>query len=238
VIAVPAPLVVQRDDEQVSAFEVLQGGLTIVQAPGDLLPPGSGENGITQGTTHAAKDGGAQQKCLDTRGLPLQHFFDQVIQHEMVAAGERLDEAGGVLMPLHRERGHLQAGNPAFGAGFQRGDLPGREVEAHDLVEEIGRLRGGEAQIGCTQLGHLPPAAQTGQGELRILTGGDDQAHLRRLVFEQKGQSLANRFGIHQVVVVKDEDEFPARGRDLVQERGQECFDGWRLGRLKRSQHP
>jgi len=31
--------------------------------------------------------------------------------------------------------------------------------------------------------------------------------HLRRLVFEQKGQGLVNRLGIKDVVVVQDEDE-------------------------------
>jgi len=167
----------------------------------------------------------------------------------MVAAGEGLDEAGGVLMSLHRERGQLQAGDPAFGAGFQGRDVFGREVEAHDLVEEIGSFGGGETQVGRTQLGHLPPAAQAGQWELRVLTGGDDQVHLGRLVFKQKGQNCGDRCrcvnrslcidrsGIDQVVVVKDEDELPARGRDLVQERGQECFGARRLGGLERSQH-
>jgi len=178
-----------------------------------------------------------------------QDFFHQIVQHEMVAAGEGLDEAGGVLMSLHRERGQLQAGDPAFGAGFQGRDVFGREVEAHDLVEEIGSFGGGETQVGRTQLGHLPPAAQAGQWELRVLTGGDDQVHLGRLVFKQKGQNCGDRCrcvnrslcidrsGIDQVVVVKDEDELPARGRDLVQERGQECFGARRLGGLERSQH-
>src|SRR5690349_14290870 len=43
VIAVPTPLVVQGNDEQVGAFEVFQGGL-----PGNR---GVKQNGITQGAT-------------------------------------------------------------------------------------------------------------------------------------------------------------------------------------------
>ncbi len=52
-----------------------------------------------------------------------------------------------------------------------------------------------------------------GQRQRRILAGGDDQVHLRRQVFEQKGQDVVdgcrriNRSGVNHVVVVQDEDE-------------------------------
>ena len=70
VIAIPAPLVVQGDDEEVGVFEICQGFLS-----------GSGcikQNCITKGTTHAVKDRCAQQESLDTFGLPLQDFFNQI----------------------------------------------------------------------------------------------------------------------------------------------------------------
>ena len=99
-------------------------------------------------------------------------------------------------MSLHGNRGQLQAGNPAFGARFQGGDVFRREVEAHHLVEKSGGFGGGKAQVGGAQLGQLAAGAQPGQGQLGILTGGDDQVHLRRQVLEQKGEGLVNRFGI------------------------------------------
>ena len=111
VIAVPAPLVVQGHDEQVGAFEIFQGCL-----------PGSSrieQNGITQGARHAVEDRCAQQEILDAFGLLPEDFFNQIVQHEMVAAGERCDEAGGVFMSLHGKCSQLQAGNPAFGARLQ-----------------------------------------------------------------------------------------------------------------------
>ena len=122
VIAVPAPLVVQGDDEQVGVFEIFQGS---------ACPEADGveQNSITQGAAHAVEDGCAQQKSLDAFGLLSQDFFNQIVQHEMVAAGERLDEAGGVLMSLHGNRGQIAAGNPAFGASFQCGDVFRREVQ-------------------------------------------------------------------------------------------------------------
>ena len=117
------------------------------------------QNGITQRAAQAVEDGCAQQESLDAFGLLLQDFFDQIVQHEMVAAGERLDEAGGVLMSLHGKRGQLQAGNPAFGAGFQCGDVFRREVQAHHLVEKFGGFGGGKTQVGGAQFGQLAAGA-------------------------------------------------------------------------------
>src|SRR5687768_13430386 len=92
VIAVPAPLVVQGNDEQVGTVELLEGCL-----------PGSGgvaQHGIAEGATQAVEDRRAQQERLESFGLLLQDFFKEVIHDEMVAAGEGFDEAGGVGMPL------------------------------------------------------------------------------------------------------------------------------------------
>ena len=115
VVAIPAPLVVQRDDEEVGAFEVGQGFL-----------PGCGgvlQDGIAQRATQAVEYGGAQQKGLNAGGLPLEHFLHQVVQDETMAAAESLDEGCGVFSSLHREGRQLQTGNPALGTRFQRGDL-------------------------------------------------------------------------------------------------------------------
>ena len=108
---------------------------------------------------------------LDTCLLRFQDFFKQIVQHEMVAAGEGLDEAGDVLMSQHGKRSQLQASNPAFGAGFQRGDVFCGELQAHCLVKKIGGFGGGKTQVGSAQLGQLAPDAEPGQWELWILTG-------------------------------------------------------------------
>ena len=101
----------------------------------------------------------------------------------------------GVRMSLQRQRGQLQAGDPAFGARFQGGDVLCREVETHRLVEESGGFGRGEAQVGDAQLGQLAAAAQPGQRQLRILARGDDQPHLGWQVLEQEGERSVNRPG-------------------------------------------
>ena len=100
----------------------------------------------------------------------------------------------------------MQAGNPAFGAGFQGGDIFRREVQAHHLVEKVGGFGGGKAQVGGAQLGQLAPGAQSGQGKLWILAGGDDQVHLWRQVLEQKGE------GLRQPVWNRSHGSRPVRG--------------------------
>src|SRR5205823_1543286 len=92
VIAVPPPLVVQGDEEQVGVFEILEGFL-----PGNR---GVQQNGITQRAAQTVEDRRAQQERLDAFGLLPEDFFHQIVQHEMMAAGERSDEAGGVLLSL------------------------------------------------------------------------------------------------------------------------------------------
>ncbi len=96
---------------------------------------------------------------LNALGLLPQDFFEQIVQHEMVAAGERLDEAGGVFMSLQGKRGELQPGNPAFGAPFQGGDVFCREGKCHRLVEKSGGFGGGKPQVGGAHFGQVPPGA-------------------------------------------------------------------------------
>ncbi len=64
-----------------------------------------------------------QQKRLDARRLLQQDFFHQIIHNKVMVAGERVDEGRGVFVSLHRECRQLEPGDPAFGAGFQSGDV-------------------------------------------------------------------------------------------------------------------
>ena len=85
-IAIPLALVVERDDKQVAALQGLQHSSAIFLF-GD---------GIAQRATQPIENGGLQQETADTLGLALQNFFDQIVQHKTVAAGEGLDKTGGV----------------------------------------------------------------------------------------------------------------------------------------------
>jgi len=62
--------------------------------------------------------------------LAVEHFFRQIIHDVVVAAAESGDEAGRVLMPLHRERSLLKSGDPALGVLLQSRILASRPCRA------------------------------------------------------------------------------------------------------------
>ena len=227
-IPIPAPVVVQGDDEEVGAIEVGQ----------DLLPGSGGVRyeRIAQRAAQPVEDGGAQQEVLDAGGLLLQDLLDQIVQHEAVAAAEGVDEARGVAPSLHRQSRQVQPGDPALGARFQGGDFILREVQAHRIVEKFGGFGGRKAQVGGAQLGESALGAQAGQGQRRILAGGDDQVQPGRQVLQQEGESLVDGTRVDRVVVVQHQDQAVWQGGDVV-EHGRQDRLGWRrLRGLERGQ--
>ena len=112
VIAVPDPLLVQGDQEQVGFFQRLE----------DLLAVTPVQQMIAEISLKAFQERGLEQEFLDLRSLALKNLFDQVIQDVFIAAGEGLDETSRVFFPAQRDRCHLQAGDPTLGAGGQSGD--------------------------------------------------------------------------------------------------------------------
>ena len=129
---------------------------------------------------------------------------------------------------MQSQGSQLQAGDPAFGAGFQRGDIFCGELQTHRLVKKFGGFGRGKAQVGGTQFGQLATGAQTSQRKRRILAGSDDQVHLWRQVLKQKGERIVYWFGINNVIVVKDKDEaLPGDGGDFIDQGCQNRFD-WR----------
>src|SRR5664279_4033640 len=105
VVAIPAAAIVERDQEQVPAFQSLERGLATV------LP----DNRVAQWAAQPAQDGGLQQEAPDMFGLTLQDLFDQVVDDVSVVPGEACDESGDVVSALHRERCQLERGDPPFG---------------------------------------------------------------------------------------------------------------------------
>ena len=168
--------------------------------------------------------------------LPLKDFFDQIVHDVAVVAGEGSYKLGYVLAPAQREGCQLEAGNPAFGARFQCGDICRREVEAHHLVEKVGSFGRRKPQVGGAQLGQLVPNAQTGQRERWILAGGNDQVDLGGQALDQKGKRIVNRLGINDMVIIQHEDKRILDGGDVIEQRRQNRLGGRRLRRLERAQ--
>ena len=212
VVAEPVALVVQRHDEQVVSFQGLQHAPAIVPA---------GER-IAQRGAEPVEDRGLQQEGTDAVGLTVQDFVDQVVDDVPVVAGEGPYETRQLLPPLDRERGQLEAHDPALGARLQDRDVGCRKAQPHRLVEEGSRFLLGESQVRGPQLRQLAASPEAGQGQGRIRPGGDHQVHPRREMLEQKGDGAVDRFGVDDVVIVEDERDVLIVRSDLVDQTRQD----------------
>ncbi|HEX6108661.1 MAG TPA: hypothetical protein VFZ02_04550, partial [Ktedonobacteraceae bacterium] len=108
VVAVPLSLVVEGGHKQVGPLEGLQHRLALLLS----------SDRVTERTREAFQNRGLQQKRLHRGGLPGEHFLGEVIQHEVMAAGEGGDKTGDSGASLQRERGQLQTSNPALRPGL------------------------------------------------------------------------------------------------------------------------
>src|SRR5215831_9753429 len=158
VIAIPLPLVIQRNEKEIAPLQGRQECAAICLAG----------NSVAQWTTQPVEDRGLKQEGTDRFGLALQDLFNQVVHYVPVVSSERLDESVNVLLTLQGQRGQLQTGNPAFGAVFKTGDVCLRESEAHHLGEKCSGFGGCKTQICGAQFTHLASSTQSRQGEMGI----------------------------------------------------------------------
>ncbi|HLL65926.1 MAG TPA: hypothetical protein VK453_09270 [Micromonosporaceae bacterium] len=87
VVAVPAPLVVERGHEQVRALQAFHHRPAV----------GVAGHGIAQGAGETVEHGCLQQEPWRRLRLPVQDLLDEVVDDEAVVPGEARDEAGGVV---------------------------------------------------------------------------------------------------------------------------------------------
>ena len=114
-IAIPLACGVERYQKKIGAFEVSEFDVNVF--------------GVcwfaqcrTQRGAHPLQDRGSQQEGAHSFGLMLQNFFKQIIGNMAIATGERTKKRVGVTA-LQRDRGHLQANDPALRAVLEHGDL-------------------------------------------------------------------------------------------------------------------
>src|SRR5664279_2377051 len=96
VVAVPAPLFVQGNQEQVGAVDLVQ----------HVAGVGASRDGVTQGGVESVQDGGLHQERQQVGRQRGEHFLAQVVDDRAVGAGEALDEVPcvrSVAQPQRRE---------------------------------------------------------------------------------------------------------------------------------------
>ena len=160
VVAVPPPMVVKRDDEQVLALQGLEHPLTVGPA-GQVIAETSGQ---------LVEHGGVEEECAHVVRLPVQDLLDEVVKDEPVAPGEGVDETADVAwcvgvagVGAGRQCSELQPGSPALSARLEGGHVRGIQPEPHDVVEEGVSLLGGEPEVCCAELEKVSTGTQPRQ---------------------------------------------------------------------------
>ena len=97
VIAEPTSFLVKGHDKKVANVEVAQGFAAALGL----------HDGITKLWTHGPQYRRPQQECLNVFWQALQHFFEQVVLHQPMAAGEQDQYLTPRAQPRQRDGWHL-----------------------------------------------------------------------------------------------------------------------------------
>ena len=226
VVAVPAPLVVERDQEQVRPVQLLE----------HRLAAGLAGHGVAQRAGEPVEDGGLEQEPAHRLGLPVEDLLDEVVHDEPVVAGEPGDERRTASSrPRSDSAASCRAATQPSVRSSSAATSPAAEP-ARWLVEVAGRLVGGEAEVGRPDLGELAAGTQPGQRQGRVGAGADDQTHLGREVVDQERHPGADPRAVGEVVVVQDQGDLAGQHAELVEHPGQHVLGGlrpaWSSGRV------
>jgi hypothetical protein len=158
VTAVPAPLGVERHEEQARPFEP-------VEHP---RRPLSARDRVAERAGQPFQHRGAQQELAHLVGLAVQHLEAEVVDHRPVVAGERGDEVVRVLASPQGERSEAQSGCPALRALLEAGQVGRVERKPEHVAEEGAGLVVCEAQVAGPHLDQLAARSHPAQRERRL----------------------------------------------------------------------
>ena len=129
--AVPVALEVERDQEQVHPLGALEQGGTVL-APGQLPAQPGGE---------PLGDRDPHEEGPELGIEPPEHLGGQVVEDEPLGAGEGVDDAEGRGLVTQRDRGKLEARDPALGALDESSEVLVVELEPGPVGEIAPRPR-------------------------------------------------------------------------------------------------
>src|SRR5262249_57520253 len=109
VVAVALPAPIERYQEHVLAFEMLQDRLTVSNAADR-----GGKRRV-----HAFQDRGGEQELPNFWRLDVEHFLDEIVGHQPLATVERCDERRDVFRVTQRKTAELQPPGPPSGSLVQ-----------------------------------------------------------------------------------------------------------------------
>ena len=211
VVAEPLAFVVERAQEQVAAFELLE----------HRLPVGAVGEPAREVAAEPVAHRGGQQELQDLRRLGAEHVLREVLADGVVAPGEAADQPSGVGGVAQRERHELQRRDPAVGAFGQPRDVVAVEGEPVEVDEEGAGLGEVEPQGVGVDLGELAAHGQARERQAGPGAAGEDQRQVGRREVEQVHQGAVHLGVLDEVPVVEGEHDPALVPGDELQQRGE-----------------
>ena len=209
VVAVPAPVAVERDDEQVAAIELGEAD----------AGPLAADHRVAQRPGHALEDRGAHQEAALLGGDAVEDLGGQVVADLAVVAGQRGAEVLARRMLAQRQPRELQPRGPALGALLDLRDLLGRELDAERREVRAGLVLA-EAHLTAADLDELVAGAQARQQRPgRVGARRHGEVDRGRQALDEGDERAVDVLAGHGVQVVEDEDHAAGELAELVDEQ-------------------
>ncbi|MNO71795.1 hypothetical protein D3C76_627180 [compost metagenome] len=212
-VAVPAVLVVQREQEQIGAQQLVDHRLAVV-ASGQRIAQRHGE---------AVEHAGLQEELAALVALPGQHVFGQVFGQLQMGAGEGGDELALLAAALQRQSRQVQGGDPAFGTLLQRLDLAIGERQVVLVVNERLGFLHAEAQGVGIDFQQPAMRAQTAQPEVRCIARGYGQKPAGGQGVQQLADEVQGLGAVHPLELVEEDGEGLLALADLFEQDRRPC---------------
>ena len=207
VVAVPPPLVIEGDDEQVAALEDREHVLSVVPA---------GER-VAQRAGQLVEDRRVEQEGASLFGLAVQDLLDEVVEDEAVASGERLDER-------RRRRRGCAATGPRAGdlPPIPRSGSPARRRDSGSRSRPMTSLRNAAASR-CVKRRSAARSSSSSPRARRRATGSGGSARVVMATPASAGRwssrnviSVVDFLGLDDVIVIERQHERPVETVQVV----------------------
>ena len=209
VVAIPAALGVQADQEQVGPLRPVEKRVGVL-APGQLA---------AQLGREPLGDRGPDQERAQVLLDPDEDLVGEVVEDEAPAAGECIDDRGSIRSVRQGEGCQMQARDPALGPIDNA--LDERPLERNTGVGQVcRRLLTRVAQVIGPQLDEPAVGPQAGERQRGVLPGEQDQMDERRPLLDEEAHQTVDRLGVDDVVVVENQNKGFVAGPHLVEQHG------------------
>ncbi|MCY1425594.1 hypothetical protein D9M71_413850 [compost metagenome] len=205
-VAVPAPLVVLGDEEELGLLRAGQQRRAVVAL----------QHVIAERRAEFVEQAAADQEVAQFLRLARQHVFQQVVAERRIGAVEGLDEALCIGAALQRQGHQPERRDPAFGALLQALQLLVVQRQTAMPAEEVGGLGGAEAQVGGADLQQFAVGAEASEADVRQAPRADQQLAVGRQVIGDLPHQGEHRGIAQRLEVVEEEGEGLRQRHQLI----------------------